>query len=76
MYQTITITAIRNEKANKRNLEAQGESLPYTTEYEALRPTFAHEAVRAIMLLQCYCYRFIVFIICLFSIIAYSVFVI
>eukprot|EP01062_Namystynia_karyoxenos_P066304 TRINITY_DN60267_c0_g1_i1.p1 TRINITY_DN60267_c0_g1~~TRINITY_DN60267_c0_g1_i1.p1 ORF type:complete len:412 (+),score=92.71 TRINITY_DN60267_c0_g1_i1:72-1307(+) len=32
-------------KRGKWTLEAQGSSLPYTTEYEALRPTFAHEAV-------------------------------
>ena len=32
-------------KRGKWTLEAQGEQIAYTTEYEALRPTFTHEAI-------------------------------
>ena len=32
-------------KSGKWTLEAEGGISPYTTEYEALRPTFAYEAI-------------------------------
>lgn len=43
-------------KKGKWTLEAQGQEIPYTTVYEDLRPTFAHEAIAKLVEMGHLCY--------------------